>query len=200
MLKSYIYRSFTYHVFNQIAGSIVLAVFSFVALKHPDLIGIKDQYDFIRSSDILSFMSFFLILILMLVQFMKGYLLYTPSTYLSFNSLGISFKKFKKEYQFIKWEDVQIIELKVESEWLLTMFIKKHNADVIRVELSSLWLLSITKKWCVCHNFLKLITMANNNQVLMTKLVPDQVDELYVYCGVKSPTFNLSAVPRDKDR
>lgn len=186
MLRVYIHKSFTSHALNHLIGIIVLGAFVYVTLKHSDLIGFKNQYDIISSpSDALSFVSFFLILLLIMIQARKGYLLYVPSTYISFDSVGISFKKFKKEYRFMRWENIQEIELKVENEWLLNMHIKGINGDITRVELSELWVLSITKKHCVNYNFFKLMAIANENPMLMKNLIPEQIEVLYKTSGVK---------------
>jgi hypothetical protein len=118
-------------------------------------------------------------------QAQKGYLLYTPSTYLGFDSRGISFRKFNKEYKFLAWENIQEIDLRIEGEWLLTMFIKLPHQEVVRAELTELWLLSITKRRCVNHNFLKLLAIANQNPNLMIKLIPEQIEELKMSSGIK---------------
>ena len=186
MLKSYIHKSLISHVLNHVIGIIIFAIYLYILVKDKSLLGIKDEYDVIHSpSDALSFVSFFIILLLLITQARKGYLLYIPSTYLSFGSDGISFKRLRKENRFIKWEDIAIIDLSVESEWLLTMFIKEKKGNITKVELSELWLLSITKKWCVHHNFLKFAALASKHPNLMEKLVPEQMEALYNYSGVK---------------
>ncbi len=187
MLKSYIHKSLTSHVLNHVIGIIIFALYLYILVKDKSLLGIKDQYDVIHSpSDALSFVSFFLILLLLIIQARKGYLLYTPSTYLSFGSDGISFKRLRKENRLLKWEDIDIIDLGVESEWLLTMFIKEKKGSIIRVELSDLWLLSITRRLCVNHNFLKLIAIANINSSFMSKLDQKQIADLSLQAGVES--------------
>src|ERR1700712_3031797 len=115
------------------------------------------------ANDALSFAAIFVILMLLLIQALKAYLLYTPSTYLSFSSTGVSFKRFKKKYRIIKWEDVEVIDLKIESEWLLNLHFETKSEGSIRAELSEYWLLSITRKECVKYNFLKLAVVANHN-------------------------------------
>jgi len=186
MLKAYIHKSLISHVLNHFIGIIIFAIYLYILVKDKSLLGIKDQYDVIHSpSDALSFVSFFLILLLLITQARKGYLLYFPSTYLSFGSKGISFKRLRKENRFIKWEDIEVIDLSVESEWLLTMFIKEKKGSITRVELSELWLLSITKKLCVNHNFLKLIAVANKNSLLMSKLDQEQIAGLNLQSGVE---------------
>ncbi len=186
MLKSYIHKSLISHVLNHVIGIIIFAVFIFVVVKYQALIGIKNQYDIIHSpSDALLFASIFLILLVMLIQARKGYLLYIPSTYLSFGSTGISFKRFKKEYRFVKWEDIEAIDLKIESEWLLNLHIKTKSEGSIRVELTELWILSITRKCCVNYNFLKLAAIANENTTLKEKLNQEQMEDMYNYSGVK---------------
>jgi hypothetical protein len=185
MLKAYIYKNFISHVLNQAIGGFVLVVFSYLAIKHPEAVGIKDQYDILNSmSDFLLLVSLFLLLGLALIQFIKGYLLYIPSTYISFDSEGVAFKRFGRKYRFIKWQEIEVIDLEIESEWLLNVLIKDTKGGTTKVELSELWALSITKKWCVHYNFLKLAALANKNSSLMGKLVPDQMETLYNYSGV----------------
>ncbi|HTE32627.1 MAG TPA: hypothetical protein VK666_19740 [Chryseolinea sp.] len=180
MLRVYLHKSFTSHAINHFAGILVLVAFVYIALKYPNATPFKDQYDVFGSpGDALSFLAFMCILLLVMFQASKGYLLYVPSTYISFDTVGISFLKFKKELRFITWEDIQEIDLAVESEWLLNIYIRCTNGEVIRLELSELWGLSITKNKCVNYNFMKLLAIADRNPMLMKRLIPEQVEVLY---------------------
>lgn len=186
MLKSYVHKSLVSHAFNYVPGITVLGAFVYVLVKHPYLMGFKSQYDISGSaSDALLFLAFFLILLLIVFQFHKSYLLYVPSTYLSFDSTGISFKRFKKEYRFIKWEEVEVVDLKIESEWLLNMYVKTKSEGSVRIELSELPILSIIKKPGVRYNFLKLAAVANENPMLKEKLNLEQMEDLYIYSNVR---------------
>lgn len=163
-----------------------MGAFIYVLVKHPYLMGFKTQYDISGSvSDALLFLAFFLILLLIVFQFHKSYLLYVPSTYLSFDSTGISFKRFKKEYRFIKWEEVEAIDLKIESEWLLNLYLETKSKGSIRIALSELPLLSIMKKPGVRYNFLKLAAVANENPIFKEKLNQEQMEDLYIYSNVR---------------
>jgi hypothetical protein len=185
MLKSYVHKSFISHALNQSIGVVLSFSFLLVVIRAPHLIGMKGQYDIFNvPCDTLSFISSFLILLLVIVQVVKSYLLYIPSTYITFNSSGMSFKMLKKEYKFLRWEDVLEIELAIESEWLLAILIKTGSGQVVKAELTQLWILSLTRKWGVCHNFLKLIAIANNNPNLKSKMLHEQIEKLNSYCGV----------------
>lgn len=185
MLKGYLHKSFLAHALNHVFGIVIAVFFVYLTAKHPSILGFKAQYDLFNSAgDTLSFTSAFLIIVLIIIQIPKGYLLYIPSTYVGFDKQGISFRRFKREYKFVNWIDVQEIELKVESDWLLTMYIKTGTEGDVRVELTELWLLSVTKKMCVNYNFLKLSAIANKNPILMSKLVNEQVEELNASCKV----------------
>jgi hypothetical protein len=71
---------------------------------------------------------------------------------------------------------------------LLNMYIVKNNDEIIRVLLSELWLLSISKKWCVNYNFLKLIAIANKSPIFLSKFEPKLIDDFYKYCRVSVPS------------
>lgn len=183
MLRTYYYKNLFSHACNQVIGLVILLLYGYI--NYAGLIKFKYQYDIIHDvNDALSFTSFILILMFFGIQFIKGFLLYIPSTYLSFNDKGISFKKLKKEFQFINWEEIKLIELKIENEWMLNLFIEKYDGKIVRVVLSELWLLSLSRKLCVNHNFLKFIAIANINSVLMKKLDSEQVQDFYEYCGM----------------
>ncbi len=183
MLRTYLYKNVFVHACHQLLG-LVIAI-AFIYVHYTGLIGLKPQYDISHSvNDAISFLAIFLVMLLVGFQFLKGYLLYFPSIYLSFGTNGLSFKKFKNEFRFIKWDDIKIIALKVENEWMLNLFIEKYDGEVIRLVLSELWLLSFTRKLCVNHNFLKFLAIANKYPILMTKLDKKQIEEFYRYCDI----------------
>jgi hypothetical protein len=178
MLRTYYYKNIFSHAFNQTFGFIILMGFGYIT--YIDLLGLKSEYNVINDiNDSLSFISLFLVMIAFLFQASKSFIMYVPSTYLHFNDEGVSFRKFKKEIQFFKWEEIRKIELEVQNEWLLNLFIIKNDGEIIRVILTELWLLSFSRKLCVSHNFLKLIAIANKNSNLMTKLDSDEIKVFY---------------------
>ena len=183
MLRTYYYKNLFSHVCNQVLGYLILLGYGY--LNYTGLTGFKLQYDILHNeNDALSFAILFLVLALFLIQATKSYLLYFPSTYLIFDGKGISFNKFKREFQYIDWQEINLIRLEIENEWMLNIFIEKSDGEVIRLVLSEKWLLSFSRKLCIKHNFLKLMSIAKNNPILMKKLDSDEVQDFYEYCGI----------------
>lgn len=179
MLRIYHHKSVLSHIIHQSIGLLIGILSVYISIFHPEVLGADAPYKVLESArDFYSFIAFFMILILLSIQLAKGYILCTPTAYISFTHTGISFQRLKKEYHFIKWTDIRQIHLKIEGEWLLTAYIECINFPTITVEFTELWLLSLTKKHCVHHNFLKLIAIGRNHDSLMEKL---NIEEMNYY-------------------
>lgn len=64
------------------------------------------------------------------------------------------------------------------------MLIEKNDGEVVRLILSEKWLLSFGRKSCIKHNFLKLMSIANINPILIEKLDSEQVQDFHEYCNI----------------
>lgn len=178
MLKAYIRSGIMLHMMNQSPGAIVFIAMSGFIANFSVL-----EFDPLHSSkDFFSFVGFMILLFLAGIQFLKGYLIYIPSTYLRFSNQGISFIVRGKEKKNKAWTDIDRIDLVIETEWLLSLVIVDVTGETIQAELVKMWPLSIFKRPCVYVNFLRLLDVANKEPNLMNKLDQDQLLEISAYC------------------
>lgn len=187
MLRSYVYRGLVRHFINHLIGIIVFGIYFYLAFFYESDLLVKESYDLLNNEDDFSqFIWFFLLLGFMTIQVTKSYIIYLPSTYLSFSDVGISFKKLNRENKLIEWGEIEKIELSVEGEWFLSLLVKCKGQENLEVRLTSMWLLSLSRKWCVNYNFLKFYAIATDNISLMSKLDTQEIEEFKLYAGLKS--------------
>src|SRR6478736_9616477 len=121
MIKAYVYKGIKLHALNYSIGFCVLLIFVYLIAKHPAALGVKNEYDILHSAaDLMMFLCYFLMLMLIVLQATKSYLFYVPSTYIGFDSNGIFFRRFSKIYFSISWGDIEKIDIDIQGEWLLS--------------------------------------------------------------------------------
>ncbi len=184
MIKVYIYRGIISHGLKFWPGTLILILYSALVLKDPQLLGIQKQYDPAISQDVLSFAALATMLCIVLLQFIKSYLLFFPSTYIVFGLDKIEFQEKFKKNVIIHWDEIQTIDLDIGDNRLLVLNIQINNGKIIKCYMTDLWLLSISKKWCVRHNFYRLMTIVGENEKLKLKLDLEQLRFLYIKTGI----------------
>lgn len=183
MLKTYLHpKLFITRVIHKAIGLVIALFFGVITKKFPFLFGFKNQYDVLGStSDAILFVYFFLFLFLILFQGVKSHLIYVPSTYLNFNTEGVSFLRKKKEFKFITWDNINRVELLKDFEGLLYVIIVEKGGSSFKLELCHSWLLSLPRKRYVRHNFHKLMDIVHVNKRFEEKLIKEEIEDLYFY-------------------
>lgn len=189
MIKVYIHRNIVSHALRFIPGTIVLAGYTLLAIMNKELIGIQASYNPLIPQDIVAFGGQVLILWIILLLFFKSYLAFFPSTRLTFGLDKVEFEDAFKKSQNLLWADIEKIDIDLADNRLLLLQIRRYNGETIECYMSHFWLLSVSKTWCVNHNFCRLMAIAGENQNLKSKLSIEQLQVLYSKVRIKGGVF-----------
>lgn len=178
MIKVYVYKGIISHGIRFLPGTSILILYCFLVLREPQILGIQEKYDSI-SHDVLSFATLLAMFCVVLLQFFKSYLIFFPSTHITFDHEKIELEERFSKTSTIFWSEIEAIDLDIGDNRLLIISFVKSDGEIIKCYMKELWLLSISVNWCVRYNFYKLIAIADVNLTLKSKLNPEQLQFMY---------------------